>query len=1307
MAGTDFGLPTGLLNASSPATTSTHSTPTLPVLPAPSFANFRFQSIGQQPGLLKRFSEHSSNKGHVEDENMSVSSDTEPSYQSIGQTALPRTRPSLLQALGESNGPFSADPPINNSLIGSSSTTPSFQFSVANVSDRPFGVSKGKAAQDITSSSSTFLSSSVASNLDTRISMLASSATGRPFDDSLASMQLSYPTASPGPSGSTDHPMTDVQPTRTPDRPSMPPVSRKYEGLRQMQARLQASMLNLNPPNLASAMLLAESAQQRATTLLAEARRNHNASQETLQAAQKSVTASLAMLEAADAVKGLADGAKAEIERVSSRDANQQRASDLNEIRELLQSMDSWISDHEAEDTALRAKRAQQLKLRKQKAELARASAQPPTSSPLSASPATYEPGRPTLTAAPVPVPAPAHGNLPLFFAATPEVDVKVNPQSRSPSLPQLEPDLSQRQADLREKLKRKLHSHSSAEAESRAGSPSEATRVEQQRLEEEKRRQVEEARRQEEEKRRQIEEARKQEEERKREEQRQKELLERQEAERRMREEEEKKAREKARREKEEAERKVREKAEAERKAREAMEAEKARIAEVLQKAQEEARRKEIAKEAAEKRKKAQAEEEERKRREAEAENQRMADFFARQKQEEKKVAQNIEEERRRVAQQEQEKERRLLEEQNKMKAQREREEKLRQEQEILRQQIRDNKDRAMADRAQQILAQRGHRPRVSTDGVSEMSLDSSPVMSKLVLNSNPSPSSSNSPSLASNVSRAPASPLESHSSLPVNQPSSTQCPPQTQSVRATMNNAPTNTRNSNTSGSQSAARNGQASMLPPVLPLRPVTPPVREVSLPPVAHFSPNDTSPPPPPPPPPQATWSIYRQSSDGGNVPYKPRESLNLSPQAQVANIRHVVEALARRPPPPNLVPDAVNLIKTEPLQDESTLLYPPESSDNEKTPQLSPSQSQPTEYVHGQPTAPQPTALAAPVTQQVLAPIPPIASQPARSLPSKPTHGSQTNTILDRCIPSSSPSVTDVAAPRVRPQQQLIKLDPAQLPQSQSQVSDRPMSSSNSQSNMNNRPKSRNEPTRQLAPPPTNVRSRSTSPFRMGPDTYIPSAAEVAPDHDNRAPPPSTYRGRPEHTNSALAHWDHYSPPPQSPRSPPRSANVYRPNYLCRSRSPTIAGRKRMRDSDSPPPYVNDYRDYDRRRSPRRYSRSPPPRRGRPASRSPSPAGYSNRVPLASRLTQGPGDNSYRPPSPPPRDPSTYSRPELLSRFTDTRGSAGLPTRPGRGRGKRGRGPSGGGPSHAHVSLEQRISSGTALMNRLEDPPTRS
>lgn len=914
--------------------------------------------------------------------------------------------------------------------------------------------------------------------------------------------------------------------------------------------------------------------------------------------------AALHLIEAAEEAKGVTDGAKAELDRISSKEAVQQRNADANEVRGLIQAVEDWIKNQEAAEAEIRAKRVQQLKLKKQKQTPSITSSQ---SSPAAQSPLSVSNVGPLSANA-------STSKRPLFFSPTPEVDIKMEATRSQPHPTAVMPSaelLRQRQDDLRKKLQEKRRS---AEAESRAVSPSNVTQPGEPQFEAERRKAQDELKRKEEErkkeelKKKELE--RQQEEERRREEQAQREMVARKEAEK-AREEELRKQREI-----EEAETKRR--AEEERVARQAAQKE------MENRAREQVEAEKKAKEVAEaQRKDAEA----RAAQSAEGREQAAA-FLGQQKEAKDKLRQVPAEQRRRQSQEALDKQRRLAEEQARMRAEQEREDKLRQEQEIRRQQIQAEKNKTMVNRAQQIRAQRGHRVIPSQETTSEMSLDSSPQATNIVIpHSSVSPLEPRVPSYPGNLSRNP----------------NTQSGPV----------APQRATNQPLSTSQPFS-NGQK----PVSSLHPVTPIRREISLPPVEHLSPTDSaSSHPRSVPLSQPAISVYRHSSDGGNVPY--REIATTSPQAQAANLKHLLNAL-------NLPTINVSKVKPEPASDDLMLSYPSEQSHGDVSVQSSSSQAQ---------------SVGRPSTAVRLLPprVPsPIASQSGQS--TKATNGSQTNAVVDRPVPSA---VTD-ATLRARNHQVVSE------------------SSSNLQNNTNSRSERQDEA---LPIAPSNP-ARSESPFRMGPDTLEPrsnademlsteAAYDTLSSQYSASSVPSAasqppYRGRLPTSNSAPVHWDAYPPPA------PKGANVYRPNYRERSRSPT-AGMKRPRTPGSAP-IIRDYRDQDERSVPmRRVSRSPPPRRPRRPSRSPSPFNAQDRPPLYARL-----DTSYRPDW---RD-SYPSRPDLLDRFTEPRAMAAPHAgRPGRGRGKRGRGgPPPTGPSHA--SLEQRISS-TTLMSRLDDPPRRS
>ena len=436
----------------------------------------------------------------------------------------------------------------------------------------------------------------------------------------------------------------------------------------------------------------------------------------------------------------------------------------------------------------------------------------------------------------------------------------------------------------------------------------------------------------------------------------------------------------------------------------------------------------------------------------------------------------------------------------------------------------------------------------------------------------------------------------------------------------------------------------------------------------------------------------TFSVHSSSRNSGNVPYRESNLHSTSSQVQAANIRHVVNALNLQPP---------TLVKTEPAHDDDhKLLYPPS---RDRTPQHQISR----EFIQKPASQSSHTHIPDLQPQQSTVPLPASASRP--SLSAEPTNGSHAHIILGHRIPSS-PATTEIPHSHLHQSQQLHQIGTAVDPTPGRPRTQVPNQSVSIPSTQPHRSVCRNEARRKFissSGSQISGRSRSSSPFRMGPDACV--APQITADFSPSGTPPDMPTGSAPFcgqlrlpTPIPPVHYGHYTPPPQRSRSPPivsppRSpppiqTDTHRPKYAERARSPVLIGRKRSREN-SPGPYKRDYGD--RRAPPVRNSRTPPlllqSRRTTSRSRSPSPGSAPSRPSLATRLGQGPqlsSDHSYRLPTAPLRDRERDREPHLLSRFSDAR-TAGFPPSRGRARGKRGRG---GGPINSHASLEERISS---------------
>jgi len=1183
-----FGLPTRLLATSSPS--------------VPSFADFSFQSIGKQPRLLARLADSDKVQDGAEDESMSISSDSDQQQQYAETSTTPQSQ-SLL---------WIAERDADTANVAGQTTC----FPVAET-PTSHGLVNGKlvSQQDIPNSSSPLPTSHTVSQLPVPLPPAYANAAHQIFDDSRALMGLD-----PSPASLCARPVEDIQPLCA----AVSPTSIRNERLRQILSGLQNIILfSDHKPNLASAILLTSSAQQKADAAYVKVRLFHRNTQELLQSTQKAHAEASALMKDIEEAKGLADGAKAEIERISSVTTDQRSQSDHNEIKGLLRLLENCITEQEVEagEAVLRAQEAQQLKVNQQKKGLAASTqpaAQPSSSFPQNASvPSSAMPTTPQISIS-------ASQKQPLFYSPTPDIDTKDD--SRICSQPSLQPS-----PVCKPQAKHRLH-----EKTPLAPSPLDAAHKQQNRIERERQAVLEEdsreyteeegIRREEQGKRKEDrcrinEHGQKQEEEGRKHEKIKTKTLEEnaksEESERLHEEVEKKKAceflgamdriRADVDRDKtlEEVERRIGE-YQGQRKT---QKQELVNREEVRGKVQGELGQRSAQEEAQKK----------------------CSALHQHQRQRQRHQGQELQHEPRSAQE----------------------EEKLRQDQTIRRVQIQAEKDKTMADRTRHILDQRLHetsKPTLNLSSVVSNDLPASPLTSLI-----------QHPSSGAHASGPTIPNFDQQTSMLVSLP-----------------------------GSSSDSR---ALSLPPVAFL-----PQSELSPSAASHIPPSRQTP----------TLSVYSSSSDSGNIPYV-ESNLHSSPvQVQVANIRHVVNALKLQPP---------ILVKTEPVYDDSKLLYP-SSRDRTRTP----AQRQRSRESISKP-ATEPSE-----TQQST--IPP--SQPPLSAES--IGSSHAHSTVEHCT-LPSPAITEI--PRSRPQQSqaLQQVCPAIHPMPglpRTQVDSQPIFAIQAQPQPNH-PASINEARREInfpSGPRISSRSRSSiSPFRMGPDAYV--APQITTNLSPSGTPsdmptePVPFRGQrslPTCTPPVL--WDHYSPPPKRPRSPPaaisqprspphRQTDTYRPNYSERARSPpNLAGRKRSRESSPGPHY--------RRAPPVRKSRTPPPlrcvqpppRRTPSRSRSSSPPGSASYRPsLATRLGQGfppPNDTTatattttaaaaaaHRIPTAPLRDRERDREPHLLSRFSDARLGGRIRGKRGRGGnrgyGRGGGGGGGGGVANSHASLEERIS----------------
>ncbi|KAG6873441.1 hypothetical protein C0995_015530 [Termitomyces sp. Mi166 len=259
--------------------------------PAPSFADFRFSTIGQEPPLLKRISIQSPDLHHNGSPCPSSPTPGELEYPSTIEPPRPLSRPTLFQSLAYSN-PSGADAmvPINTRPASESADvreTCSAELSLLHL-------------QTPSSSQHTrSISSAVSAPLDVMAHGVptSSSPASSSSHKEHASMSISPPEMARIP-GIHTVPTTKHQtalPTTT-----MHETHSSYAALRALQARLVASLSKLHPPDMTDALLRVQSANSHSVNALTTAHCSHILAQQSLATAQEAVAASQECLNAAE-----------------------------------------------------------------------------------------------------------------------------------------------------------------------------------------------------------------------------------------------------------------------------------------------------------------------------------------------------------------------------------------------------------------------------------------------------------------------------------------------------------------------------------------------------------------------------------------------------------------------------------------------------------------------------------------------------------------------------------------------------------------------------------------------------------------------------------------------------------------------------------------------------------------------------------------------------------------------------------------------------------------------------------------------
>ncbi|GLB37421.1 hypothetical protein LshimejAT787_0404720 [Lyophyllum shimeji] len=321
--------------------------------PPPSFADFKFTTIGQQPQLLKRISSPTEDFQCREPSSPSPSTLPELEYPS---RPVSRSRPSLLQAytstdvvmedvaddIGAANPPVQLKPSsipqstrIADQIQAPAARLPTpFRVPIADTSKstrEPFGT--------VTWGISPIPATSSPRREDSSISIASSTPLG-----------AKVPTVTVPPYTSEANADSSVSGTG----PSYQGVDSSYTTLRALQARLLSSLSNLQPPNATQALLLVQAANSHSANALSTAHRSHALAQQSLASAQEALAAAQESLSAAEQAKAHASDAVAAVEQLSSSGMEGNIEWEWNctitQLQDDLRALGQWVGEREYEE---------------------------------------------------------------------------------------------------------------------------------------------------------------------------------------------------------------------------------------------------------------------------------------------------------------------------------------------------------------------------------------------------------------------------------------------------------------------------------------------------------------------------------------------------------------------------------------------------------------------------------------------------------------------------------------------------------------------------------------------------------------------------------------------------------------------------------------------------------------------------------------------------------------------------------------------------------------------------------------------
>lgn len=366
----------------------------------PSFAEFRFTTIGQQPQLLKRISAPGPDYHYQDLSSPEVFTDQED--HSIQSTPKGLSRPTLLQALtaqtnsedvtmADASDDTVVDPHPVQSTEALFISNPSLPRGLSHFSTTrldparpPLGWSDN-TADPVRPPSANPMDSALSSGV------LASQAQA-PISNSPqahqnvgeTSNETSTPPVQPvvaGQSSPTQVNLTPIpsiaDPTADPLRPSLSLINEKdssYTTLRALQSQLFSSLSSLKRPRMdtSHALLLVQAANSHSANALSTAHRVNTLAQQALDAARDAATVAQECLAAAELAKAHASVAVSAVEHIENSDSGGLKnewewKTIMDELRGGLCALGQWVGEREGEEAARRREMERAEKDRKHK----------------------------------------------------------------------------------------------------------------------------------------------------------------------------------------------------------------------------------------------------------------------------------------------------------------------------------------------------------------------------------------------------------------------------------------------------------------------------------------------------------------------------------------------------------------------------------------------------------------------------------------------------------------------------------------------------------------------------------------------------------------------------------------------------------------------------------------------------------------------------------------------------------------------------------------------------------------------------